>query len=107
MCACLNTELGDSETIEFSDKNLFVRVNEPVRNKDVYLLQPIATDPNREFVELIFWIDAFKRASAKSVTAIIPYFSYAKGDKKDEPRRFPSGHAFVRMPLNKPAPTAL
>ena len=86
MCTCLNVELGDSETIEFSDKNLFVRINEPVRNKDVYLLQPIANDPNREFVELIFWIDAFKRASAKSVTAIIPYFSYAKGDKKDEPR---------------------
>jgi len=47
---------------------------------------PIGLNPNDEFVEILFWMDAFKRASAKSVTTIIPYFSYAKGDKKDEPR---------------------
>ncbi|MGI6169569.1 MAG: ribose-phosphate diphosphokinase, partial [Christensenellales bacterium] len=86
LCKCLSTELGNSETIQFSDGNLFVKVNEPVRDKDVYLLQPIANDPNKELVEILFWMDAFKRASANSVTAIIPYFSYAKGDKKDEPR---------------------
>ena len=86
MCKCLHTELGNSETIQFSDGNLFVKINEPVRDKDVYLLQPIANDPNKEFVEILFWMDAFKRASANSVTVIMPYFSYAKGDKKDEPR---------------------
>ena len=86
MCAYLGTQLGDAETIKFSDGNIFVRVNESIRDKDVYIVQPISREPNDEFVELLFWIDAFKRASANSVTAIIPYFSYAKGDKKDEPR---------------------
>ena len=86
MCYYLGQQLGDSETITFSEGNTFVRVNESIRDKDVYIVQPIGRKPNDEFVELLFWIDAFKRASANSVTAIIPYFSYAKGDKKDEPR---------------------
>ena len=86
MCAYLGTQLGDAETIKFSEGNIFVRVNESIRDKDVYVVQPIGRQPNDEFVELLFWIDAFRRASANSVTAIIPYFSYAKGDKKDEPR---------------------
>ena len=82
----LGTELGASEVIHFSDGNVFVRIKEPVRDKDVYLVLPMALKPNTELVELLFWMDAFKRASANSVTAIIPYFGYAKGDKKDEPR---------------------
>ncbi len=86
MCAFLDEQLGHAEAIEFSDGNLFVRILEPIRDKDVFIVQPIGVDPNREFVELLFWIDAFKRSSANSITAIIPYFSYAKGDKKDEPR---------------------
>jgi len=86
MCEFIGAKLGNSETFKFSDGNTFVRVLEPVRDKDVYLVAPIAMNPNDEFVELLFWIDAFKRASANSITAIIPYFSYAKGDKKDEPR---------------------
>lgn len=86
MCSYLGQELGNAETIRFSDGNIFVRVNESIRDQDVYIVQPIAKDPNNEFTELLFWIDAFKRASANSVTAIIPYFGYAKGDKKDEPR---------------------
>ena len=86
MCSYLNTELGNSEVIHFSDGNIFVRIRETVRNSDVYLVQPIGMDPNNEFVEILFWIDAFKRASASSVTVIVPYFGYAKGDKKDEPR---------------------
>jgi len=86
MAKYLDVSLGESEVIRFSDGNLFVRIKEMVRDKDVYLVQPIGLDPNNEFVEILFWMDAFKRASANSVTAIIPYFSYAKGDKKDEPR---------------------
>lgn len=86
MCEYLDIRLGDSETLVFSDGNTFVRVNETIRNQDVFIVQPIGVDPNNEFVELLFWIDAFQRASANSVTAVIPYFSYAKGDKKDEPR---------------------
>lgn len=86
ICSCLGIPMGDSDVMAFSDGNTFVRVNEPVRGKDVYLVQSIGLRPNDEFTEILFWMDAFKRASAASVTAVIPYFGYAKGDKKDEPR---------------------
>jgi ribose-phosphate pyrophosphokinase len=82
----LGRPLGGSETLRFSEGNLFVRVLENVRGRDVYLVQGTAFPANDNFMELLFWIDALKRASAASVTAVIPYFSYAKGDKKDEPR---------------------
>ncbi len=59
---------------------------ENVRGRDVYVVQGTEYPVNDNFVELLFWIDALKRASAAQVTAVIPYFSYAKGDKKDEPR---------------------
>jgi ribose-phosphate pyrophosphokinase len=84
--AYLGCELGASETLRFSEGNLFVRVGENVRGRDVFLVQSTAFPANDNFMELLFWIDALKRASAASVTAVIPYFSYAKGDKKDEPR---------------------
>ncbi len=86
MCEYIGIGLGSSDVIKFSDGNIFVKINETVRDKDVYLVQPIGLNPNDEFTEILFWMDAFKRASANSVTAIIPYFGYAKGDKKDEPR---------------------
>src|SRR5690625_3659132 len=86
ICRFLGVEMGRSETITFSEGNTFVRIAETVRDKDIYLVQPIGLSPNDEFVEILFWLDAFKRAGAQSVTAIIPYFGYAKGDKKDEPR---------------------
>ena len=86
ICNNLNVNMGESDVLTFSEGNTFVRINEPVRGKNVYLVQSIGLKPNDEFVEILFWMDAFKRASANSVTAIIPYFGYAKGDKKDEPR---------------------
>jgi len=86
MCRYLGAELGKSQTIKFSEGNTFVKILEKVRDKDVYIVQTIGVNPNDDFMELLFWIDAFKRSSASSVTAIIPYFSYAKADKKDEPR---------------------
>ncbi len=86
MCNYLGAELGASEVIHFSDGNIFIRIKETVRDKDVYVVLPIGLDPNNELVELLFWMDSFKRASASSVTAIVPYYGYAKGDKKDEPR---------------------
>lgn len=86
MCRFLGIDLGKSEVMTFSDGNIFVRIGETVRDKDVYLVQSIGMHPNDEFTEILFWMDAFKRASANSVTAIMPYFGYAKGDKKDEPR---------------------
>src|SRR5919199_6053350 len=82
----LGVAVGASEVIRFSDGNLFVRVLENVRGRSVYLVQSTVFPTNANFVELLFWIDAFSRASAASVTVVVPYFSYAKGDKKDEPR---------------------
>jgi ribose-phosphate pyrophosphokinase len=82
----LGCELGASEVLRFSEGNLFVRVQENVRGRDVFIVQGTAFPANDNFMELLFWIDALKRASAASVTAVIPYFGYAKGDKKDEPR---------------------
>jgi ribose-phosphate pyrophosphokinase len=82
----LGMQLGASELLRFSEGNLFVRVQENVRGRDVFIVQATAFPANDNFMELLFWIDALKRASAASVTAVIPYFSYAKGDKKDEPR---------------------
>jgi ribose-phosphate pyrophosphokinase len=86
ICDYLDCPLGQSETLRFSEGNLFVRVLENVRGRDVFLIQGTAFPANDNLVELLFWIDALKRASAATVTAVIPYFSYAKGDKKDEPR---------------------
>ena len=86
ICNRLGIEMARSETMVFSEGNVFVRVLENVRGRDVFIVQGIDYPVNDNFVELLFWIDAFKRASAMQVTAVIPYFSYAKGDKKDEPR---------------------
>ena len=86
MCAYMGKTLSSSEVITFSEGNTFVRINESVRDCDVFLVQPIGMHSNNEFVEILFWMDAFKRANAHTVTLVMPYFGYAKGDKKDEPR---------------------
>lgn len=86
VCKDLGLDLGKSKIITFTEGNIYVKVEETVRGMDVFLIQSIGLNPNNEFTEILFWMDAFKRASAKSVTLIMPYFSYAKGDKKDEPR---------------------
>jgi ribose-phosphate pyrophosphokinase len=86
ICSYLQAPLGKSTVITFSEGNIYVKIEEKVRGKDVYIVQTIGLDPNNEFMELLFWIDAFARSGTNSVTAIIPYFSYAKADKKDEPR---------------------
>jgi ribose-phosphate pyrophosphokinase len=86
ICAHLGVKPAAGEVLKFSDGNTFVRVLESVRGLDVYIVQSTVFPANDNFMELLFWIDAFKRASAASVTAVMPYFGYAKGDKKDEPR---------------------
>ncbi len=82
----LGIPVAKSETLRFSEGNLFVRILENVRGRHVYLVQSTAYPANDNFMELLFFVDALKRASAASVTVLMPYFSYAKGDKKDEPR---------------------
>ena len=86
ICGQLGIEPAAGEVIRFSEGTLFVRVLENVRGRSVYVVQSTVFPTNANFMELLFWIDAFSRASAESITVIVPYFSYAKGDKKDEPR---------------------
>jgi ribose-phosphate pyrophosphokinase len=86
ICEFLGIEPGAGQSLKFSDGNVFVRIGQNVRGRHVFIVQSTVFPANDNFMELLFWIDAFRRASAASVTAVIPYFSYAKGDKKDEPR---------------------
>src|SRR5436309_3539128 len=86
ICDKLHVQAAPCETIRFGEGNTFVRVLDNVRGQDVFIVQGISHPVNDNLVELLFWIDALKRASASQVTAVIPFFSYAKGDKKDEPR---------------------
>ena len=86
MCRYMGHTLNSSEVITFSEGNTFVRLNESIRDRDVYLVQPIGMHSNNEFVEILFWMDAIKRANALNATLVMPYFGYGKGDKKDEPR---------------------
>lgn len=86
ICDQLKIPACESEVIHFSEGNTFVRVLENVRGRDLYVIQGVSYPVNENFMELLFWIDALKLASAAQVTAVIPFFSYAKGDKKDEPR---------------------
>src|SRR5438874_7621613 len=86
ICAELGVRPADAETVRFAEGTIFVRLLENVRGRDVYVVQSTIYPANDNVVELLFWLDACRRASAASVTAVVPYFSYGKGDKKDEPR---------------------
>jgi ribose-phosphate pyrophosphokinase len=82
----LGTELGSSEVFEFSNENIFVRIIDNVREKDIFLVQPTCRPVQKSIMELLIMIDAFKRASAGRITAVVPYYSYGRSDKKDQPR---------------------
>ncbi len=90
LAQAIATELGVRLTPcrahHFSEGNVFVRIRENVRGRDTFIIQGVHFPVNDNFVELLFWVDALKRASAQQVTVVMPFFSYAKGDKKDEPR---------------------
>ena len=86
ICDYLQITPGKGEVLRFPEGNLFVRIRQTVRGRRVFLVQSTAFPANDNFMELLFWIDAFKLADAESVIAVVPYFSYAKGDKKHEPR---------------------
>jgi ribose-phosphate pyrophosphokinase len=86
VAAKLGVKTSPCQSLLFSEGNVFVRVLENVRGRDTFIIQGVHFPVNDNFMELLFWIDALKRASAQQVTAVIPFFSYAKGDKKDEPR---------------------
>ncbi len=86
ICDYLGIALGACEVFKFSNDNTFVRILENVRQQDIFLVQPIAYPVNDSIMELLIMIDAVKRASAGRVTAVIPYYAYARSDKKDQPR---------------------
>lgn len=86
ICRNLGIPLGDADVFQFSNENIFVKINENVRGKDVFVIQPFSSPVNRSIMELLIMIDAFKRASASRITAVIPYYAYGRTDKKDQPR---------------------
>jgi ribose-phosphate pyrophosphokinase len=82
----LGISVGNCEVMQFSNENTFVRILENVREMDVFIVQPISSPVNCNLMELLIMIDAFKRASAKRITAVIPYYGYGRSDRKDQPR---------------------
>lgn len=82
----LGTPLGKSSVIKFSNENLMVRLQDNVREKDVFVVQTSSPPVNENLVELLIFLDALKYASAARITAVLPYFPYCRSDKKDEPR---------------------
>ncbi len=86
ICRYLRTQLGKAEVFKFANDNIFVRVMENVREQDVFLVQPTSRPVNDSVMELLIMIDAFKRASAGRITAVMPYYAYGRSDKKDQPR---------------------
>ena len=86
ICRYLDSEPGKAEVFQFANENIFVKILENVREKDVFLVQPTCHPVNQSIMELLILIDAFKRASAGRITAVIPYYAYGRSDKKDQPR---------------------
>jgi ribose-phosphate pyrophosphokinase len=86
VCHYLEVEPGQAEVFEFTNENIFVKINESVREKDVFVIQPTCSPVNKSIMELLIMLDALRRASAGRVTAVIPYFAYGRTDKKDQPR---------------------
>jgi ribose-phosphate pyrophosphokinase len=86
ICAYLNLPPGKVTAYEFSDGEIFCQIRENVRGSDVFIVQPTSQPVNDNLMELLIMLDAFKRSSASRVTAVIPYYGYARQDKKDAPR---------------------
>jgi len=85
ICAALQVELGKAQVAQFEDGETMVRINENIRGQDVFVIQPTHS-PAVNLMELLVLVDACKRASARRVTAVVPYFGYARQDRKDQPR---------------------
>lgn len=86
ICKCLKVKLQDALVARFSEGEIRVKINENVRGKDVFIIQPTCPPPNETLMELLIMIDALKRASASRITAVMPFFGYARQDRKDQPR---------------------
>lgn len=86
ICKYLKLDLADALVSRFSEGEIRVQINENVRGKDVFIVQPTCPPPNDNLMELLIMIDALRRASAQRITAVIPFFAYARQDRKDQPR---------------------
>src|SRR3954468_18210169 len=86
ICSHLSCDPGKASTERFSDGEFNFQIGENVRGTDVFIVQPTCPPSDRHLMELLIMIDTFIRASAERVTAVIPYFGYARSDKKDRPR---------------------
>jgi ribose-phosphate pyrophosphokinase len=86
ICEYLNLPLGNAQVKTFSDGEIQIEIDENVRSKDVFVIQSTCAPVNDNLVELLLMIDAFKRSSAQRITAVMPYFGYARQDKKVAPR---------------------
>jgi ribose-phosphate pyrophosphokinase len=86
ICDRLGVRIGDITVTSFANENIFVRLNESVREKDVFVVQSLGLPLSDRIMELLIMLDACKRASAGRVTAVIPYFAYGRTDKRDQPR---------------------
>jgi ribose-phosphate pyrophosphokinase len=86
ICKRLQIPLGRSYTARFSNENLKIKIDENVREQDVFVVQTACPPLSEHIIELLILLDALKHSSAKRVTAVLPYFPYARSDKKDEPR---------------------
>jgi len=86
ICKYLDISLGQIDIKNFSDQEIFVRIEENVRGGDVFIIQPTCYPGNEHLMELLIMMDAFRRSSAKRITAVLPYYGYARQDRKTEPR---------------------
>ena len=86
ICKAMGMPLGEATVTSFPDGESFVKINENVRGQDVYIVQSTCTPTNHHLMELLIMIDAAKRASAQRITAVMPFYGYARQDRKDQPR---------------------
>lgn len=86
ICDFLKIPLGQADVTRFNDGEIFVKIKENVRGRDVFIVQPTCPPQNDNLMELLILIDAVRRASADRITAVIPYYGYARQDRKDQPR---------------------
>jgi ribose-phosphate pyrophosphokinase len=86
ICQVLGVKLGSATVRQFADGEIHLQIHENVRGADVFIIQPTCTPVDRNLMELLLMMDALKRASAERITAVLPYYGYARQDRKDRPR---------------------
>ena len=86
ICECLHVPLGGARVRTFSDGEIMIEITENVRGRDVYIIQSTCAPTNNNLMELLIMTDALKRASAATITAVMPYYGYARQDRKAAPR---------------------